>query len=409
MKLNYQFPFYTENSRAQFLVQSVIFVVAFLLGWLAVSLVSGQDVDPSRSTLHTAEEIIDQTFRQFEEDPRYRFESRPARTQSDDTRGTSLPDAPRDLPPIRGVAPVVTSEPDAPPVRKIETRIFRCYDRKGIRELDGAPMEVFQIRLPKNWLATGDVKWRTRNIPADRVRVTDLRQPAELRAQFDSPDGQVAIEFYPEVWFSDDRTGRRTGEGQAVRRPVMSAEDYIVDHVVPRQRGVRGARVVRSRSLPALAQIYNERIETLDQTARRSIPEGEGDLNGKFGLRAETIDHDAAVVTVEYHQGATPIRETFVAVIRRVPMADRTLWWADTALSVRGPRDIFDRTAPQVAPILRSFHMNPRWLVRYARIVVPSLQQIESVDYLARQVAESLDKESEAIGTVLVDSIYPSY
>lgn len=409
MKLNYQFPFYTENSRAQFLLQGVIFIVAFLLGWLTVSLISGQEIDPQQPTVRTADEIIEETFRQFEKDPRYRFERRPVRVPADDTLGTSLPEMPLDLPPMRENIPAATDRSDAPPTRKIETRIFRCYDSKGIRELDASPMEVFQMQVPADWQTTCNVKWLIRSMPVDRVRVTDLKQPAEIRSLVNSPDGRVAIEFYPEVWFSDDKSASRADQGGFLaHHAVMSAEDYIVDYLIPRQRGVRGARVVSSRSLPALAQLYDERVQLLDQTARRSIPESEKKLNGSFGLRAETIDHDAALVTVEYHKGAIAYREAFVAVVRHVPMTDRTLWWADTALSVRAPREQFTATEPEIAAILRSFQLNPRWLVRYARIAIPSLQQIESIDLLARQVTPSLEENEDAVTGVLIDAIYPS-
>ncbi|MCE5336140.1 MAG: DUF6263 family protein [Desulfobacteraceae bacterium] len=270
--------------------------------------------------------------------------------------------------------------------------VFRCIDQGGIRDqATGEWLEAFRLFMPRDWKFQGGLRWVANEKRPDQFSKTDALMPVKSDYSVFSPDGRKALRSYPaQYWVDTSRTpankygyGFKPGNNYngMIVSPVLSPEQYISSYVYPHQRGqVANIKVVKQEPLPKLAELYAA------ETARFNQIMASTNTQGNLAFKAGTI-------TMDYTDGQTPYRETFVAVIQYIDTAGMVMFWPRVNFSFRAPRDEFDQMLPVFTTIATSVQSNPRWTLHLVKLTQRSaISQREMDDYchrIQREIAES--------------------
>lgn len=270
--------------------------------------------------------------------------------------------------------------------------VFRYIDQGGIRDqTTGEWLEAFRLLMPKGWKFQGGLRWVASEKRPDQLSKTDSLMPVKSDYAVFSPDGRYLLRSYPaEYWVDTCRTpanqagfGFKPGNNYngMIVSPVLTPEQYIAAFVYPRQRGqVANFKVVKQEPLPRLAELYAAETTRFNQLMAST------NVQSNLAFKAGTI-------TIDYTDGQTPCRETFVTVIQYIDTAGMVMFWPRVNFSFRAPRDEFDRWQPVFTTIATSVQNNPRWtmhLVKMTQRIAISQQQMDDYCHrIQREIADS--------------------
>jgi hypothetical protein len=331
-----------------------------------------------------------------------------------DKGGGPAPGAPREeaAKPQQG-AGVPAEKPSSRSIAPVVYVVYRYIDTGGIRdEATGEWLEAFRLLIPKDWKFQGGLRWIAREKPPNQISKTDALNPVKSDFAISSPDGRRVFRAYPiEYWVDTSRSvGNRMGAGfraganynGMIVSPVVTPEQYIAQFVYPRQRGqVANLKVVRKETLPKLAELYSEEVARFDQAMAGARTQG-------------NLSFKAGAIEIEYTDGETPYRETFVTVIQYIDTAGLVMFWPRVNISFRSPRSEFEDMKPVFATIATSVENNPRWslyLIKMRERISMSQRQMD--DYcnrIRREIAEShsaTNRELARSGVYLSSPYHP--
>ncbi len=297
---------------------------------------------------------------------------------------------------LKGLPPKASPQDSAPAEKKpapsassapVSYVVFRYIDQGGIRDqATGEWLEAFRLLMPKGWRFQGGLRWVAKEKPPNQLSKTDAIYPVRSDYAVASPDGRCVMRSYPAVyWVDTSRTaaGFRTGANYngMIVCPVVTPEQYISQFVYPRQHGaVANLKVIKQEPLPRLAELYSA------ESARFSQVMGGGGSQASLKFRAGSI-------TVDYTDGQTPYRETFVAVMQYLDTAGMVMFQPRLNFSFRAPGNEFDKWQPVFTTIVASVQNNPRWMVYFTQLVEKSrISQQQMDDYchkIQREIAQS--------------------
>ncbi len=302
---------------------------------------------------------------------------------------------------LKGLPPKTSPPDSAPPEKKPSPSAsaapatyvtYRYIDQGGIRDrATGEWLEAFRLLMPKGWRFQGGLRWVASEKPPNQLSKTDAIYPVRSDYAVASPDGRCAMRSYPAVhWVDTSRTaGTRMGAGfrnganynGMIVWPVVTPEQYIAQFVYPRQHGeAANLKVIKQEPLPKLAELYSV------ESARFGQAMGRGGAQAKLEFKAGSI-------TVDYTDGQTPYRETFVAVMQYMDTAGMIMFHPRVNFSFRAPRDEFDKWKPVFATMVTSIQNNPRWMVYFNQLIEKStISQQQMDDYchkIQREIAQS--------------------
>jgi hypothetical protein len=281
------------------------------------------------------------------------------------------------------------SKPAASPVSYF---VFRYIDRGGLRDqATGEWLEAFRLLIPKGWRFEGGLRWVSREKRPDQLSKTDAIYPVRSDYAVLSPDGRCVLRSYPAVYWVDTTRSDANRMGAGFRNganyngmivwPVVTPEQYISQFVYPRQHGeVANLKVVNQVPLPQLADLYSAESARFSQAM------------GNTGARA-SLTFKAGSVTIEYMDGQTPYRETFVTVMQYMDTVGLIMFQPRVNFSFRAPLIDFDKWQPVFTTIAAGVQNNPRWTMHFVQLVENvRISQRQMDDYchkIQREIAES--------------------
>ncbi len=294
-------------------------------------------------------------------------------------------------------APPPENLPDKKPLSQSSTApvnyvVFRYIDQGGLRDqTTGEWLEAFRLLMPKGWKFQGGLRWVAGEKRPDQLTKTDALMPVRSDYAVFSPDGRYLLRSYPaEYWVDTSRTpmnqagfGFKPGgnyNGMIVS-PVMTPEQYISSYVYPHQRGqLTGLTIVKQEPLPKLAELFAAETTRFNQLMASTAVQG-------------GLDFKAGTITIDYTDGQTPFRETFVTVLQYIDTAGMVMFWPRVNFSFRAPREEFDRWQPVFTTIATSVQNNPRWtlhLTKMTRRAAISQQEMDDYSHrVQRDIADS--------------------
>jgi hypothetical protein len=177
--------------------------------------------------------------------------------------------------------------------------------------------------------------------------------------------------------------------------PALTPEQYIGQFVYPRQRGeVANLKVVKQEPLPKLAELYTAETARFNQVMSGTATQS-------------NLAFKAGTITIDYTEGQTPYRETFVVVIQYISTAGMTMYWPRINFSYRAPLTDFDRLQPVFTTIATSVQNNPRWTVHLVQMTQRSaMSQQEMDNYCHRIQREIADAHAQTTHELARDMGY---
>ncbi|MFH0783753.1 MAG: DUF6263 family protein [Pseudomonadota bacterium] len=284
--------------------------------------------------------------------------------------------------------------------------VFRYIDQGGLRDqTTGEWLEAFRLLMPKGWKFQGGLRWVAREKRPDQLSKTDTLMPVRSDYAVFSPDGRYLLRSYPaEYWVDTSRTpmnqagyGFKPGSNYSgmIVSPVLTPEQYISSYVYPQQRGqVAGVTVVKQEPLPKLAELFAAEANRFNQLIASTAVQG-------------NLDFRAGTITIDYTDGQTPFRETFVTVIQYIDTAGMVMFWPRVNFSYRAPKEEFDRWQPVFTTIATSVENNPRWklhLTKMTENIAISQQQMD--DYCHRVQRDIADSHAATTSELARDMGY---
>jgi hypothetical protein len=150
--------------------------------------------------------------------------------------------------------------------------------------------------------------------------------------------------------------------------PLMPAQQFLAQLVFPYLHpGVSGVQIVEQRSLPQLAQKYQQRV-------RSAIPQ-------------MTFSYDAAVFTATYRENNITFKEKMFAVIENWGQLGAGMWGNKETFFIRAPVDEFDHWEAVISIMQNSVIVNSQWLMgeiqgqlKRAGIVIETQQELQRIE-----------------------------
>ncbi|MFH0729874.1 MAG: DUF6263 family protein [Pseudomonadota bacterium] len=337
------------------------------------------------------------------------------RAESKETGKTGASDAPPPKSPgiqkmLKGFpsksSPSDTPLPEKKPVSSssfapVNYVLHRYIDQGGIRDqTTGEWLEAFRLLMPKGWTFQGGLRWMSREKRPDQLSKTDAFMPVKSDYAVFSPDGRYSFRSYPrEYWVDTSRTPTYFKPGDnyngMIVSPALTPEQYISSFVYPHQRGqVANLKVVTQEPLPKLSELFTA------ETARFNQLMATTQVQSNLTFKAGTL-------TVDYTDGQSPYRETFVTVIQYLDTAGMVMFWPRVNFSFRAPREEFDRWRPVFTTIATSVQNNPRWEISLDKMIQrASVSQKEMDDYCHRVQREIADSHTATTSELARDMGY---
>jgi hypothetical protein len=210
---------------------------------------------------------------------------------------------------------------------------------------------AFSILVPQGWQVEGGI------FRVDPMMQTQSAQSIAAKLDFAvkrDAAGSVMIRWLPETLFCDLRM---TPAGQMglfppgsnyqgmLVYPLMSAQEFLVQGIFPQAHPwAEQVQVVEQRSLPQLAQRYQQRLAGLP------IPAG--------------FSYDAGVAVFSYvEEGLRTLEKAFTVIENMGPMAGG-MWTNKETMFLRAPAQEFERWQPILSHIQGSVQINPQWIAQ---------------------------------------------
>jgi hypothetical protein len=267
--------------------------------------------------------------------------------------------------------------------------VYRCIDQGGIRDqATGEWLEAFRLLVPKGWSFQGGLRWIANEKSPTQLSKTDLLMPVKSDYAVVSPDGRHALRSYPaEYWVDPSRTplyqyggGFRQGDNYngMIVSPVASPEQYIASFVYPHQHGqVQNLSVVSQGPLPKLAELFAAESARFNSILAGSNVEG-------------NLAFQAGAVTIDYTDGQTPYRETFIVVLQYIDTAGMVMFWPRINFSFRAPRDEFEQWMPVFTTIAASVQPNPRWTLQLSQLTQRAAYSQRQIDEYCHRIEQEI-------------------
>ncbi len=247
---------------------------------------------------------------------------------------------------------------------------------------------AFSLLVPKGWQVEGGIF---------RVDPTAQGGPAQsIAAKLDfavkkDREGTVMIRWLPDVLYYDasmSPAGQMgllppgsNYQGMTVC-PLMSAQQFLTQVVFPYAHPqASGVEVIEQRSLPKVAQKYQQRVQAL-------MPQA-------------TFSYDAALLTVAYQEGGVSYREKVMAVIENWGQLGAGMWGNKETFFLRTPVKEFSQWEPTFSVIQNSVMINQQWIageirgqIERGKIVLRTQQEIQRIE---REMVEHRQKTNAEI------------
>ena len=267
--------------------------------------------------------------------------------------------------------------------------VFRYIDQGGLQDqATGEWLEAFRMLMPRGWKFQGGLRWMAKEKRAGQLSKTDVLMPVKSDYAVISPDSRYAFRSYlRECWVDTSRLPASFKAGQnyngMIVSPVVTPEQYISDFVYPRQHGqVSNLKVVNQEPLPKLAELYAAETARFNQAMAATRVQS-------------NLTFKAGSITIDYTDGNTPCRETFVVVIQYIDTSGMVMFWPRVNFSFRTPREEFDRWLPVFTTISASVQNNPVWELYLTKLTQrAAVSQREVDDYCHRVQREIADSHS---------------
>lgn len=267
--------------------------------------------------------------------------------------------------------------------------VFHYIDQGGIRDqTTGNWMEAFSLLIPKGWQFTGGLRWVAMEKNPAQLSKTDANYPVRSDFAVMSPDGRCFLRSYPpEFWVDTTQTAQtRMGAGFSnganyngmIVWPVVSPLDYIGQFVYPRQHGqVQNPTLVKQEPLPKLATLFYNESARFEQ------------IMGRSGISAG-LSFQAGTATIDYLQGQTTFRETFIVIMEYLETAGMIMYHPRINFSFRAPRDEFDTWQPVLTTMATSMRNNPRWSLTLSQIINKAAMSQRQMDAYCHRIQQEI-------------------
>jgi hypothetical protein len=204
---------------------------------------------------------------------------------------------------------------------------------------------AFSMLAPADWRVGGGI---TRVNPMTSGGALNSIS-AKLDMTLSSPDGRIALHWYPETMFIDPRRMPAAGlfptgsnYNGAVVLPLPNAFGYVQQgfrYIHPQASNIH---VKGQYPLPKLAASYAQMMR-------------------QMGLPI-AFRFDVGLMVIEYKESGQEWEEAFYTAVQDFGEAGNGLWNNKDSFSVRAPAGQLEKTGPLVSIILNSFELNPRWV-----------------------------------------------
>ncbi len=231
---------------------------------------------------------------------------------------------------------------------------------------------AFTMLIPVDWQTTGGVEWRQNqsNLATSHMVVS-------------SPDGKVALEFFPVVpcnWTEGGIAGFPVGSnylGNIIYPPLTDAAQYIGEALLPFYRQGIEPQMIEREPLPAVAQAITQVV---------------AEPNVQKLVVAERVRIGYAWNGQDYQE------DYYVALVFATgPMLPGTTFWqAHQQYAFRAPAGQLDQYAPLLNAMVSSIRVQPRWFAGYRYVVQlwqqNQMQAIRNAGELSRRIAQNSDE-----------------
>lgn len=234
---------------------------------------------------------------------------------------------------------------------------------------------AFTFLLPAGWRISGGI-----------VRVNPLASDGALNAigakldlTLASPDGKVALRWYPEMNYMDPR-----GIGPAAPMfPVGSMYNGARVYPVPNAFAFLDQGILRLQHPRASGMAVRQRIPLpgVGQSYQQVVRAG----GAPFEFR-----YDVGLLIVSYVEGGTKWDELLYTAIQ--DFAQTGIWSNKDTFSARAPSGELENVAGLIGVILNSVQLNPRWVegeirgqMQRSEIAIRTQQEISRLD---REIVE---------------------
>jgi hypothetical protein len=263
---------------------------------------------------------------------------------------------------------------DALPARAGESAGSASYQRMkkvSVVDLHGfeRPLPALSLLVPSDWRFEGKV---------DYLKGMPCGEMVALSFRAESPDGKLAMEFYPaHVWqWADDpnsrqlmqatnQQGQRWGRAGCDLMPPMRAADFVSKVMLPKVRP--GAKVLGVEPLPGANEALKKAAEQEQGQAQ------------KFGLKVR-VAADSARARVAYDEKGNRVEEWLSAIVtlhaRPLPtfasgrMGQTTSYTGEARflLAARAPAGQLDGQEKLFQAMISSIRVEPDWMGRVGQV-----------------------------------------
>ncbi|MEW6743359.1 MAG: hypothetical protein AB1486_11430 [Planctomycetota bacterium] len=317
------------------------------------------------------------------------------KTRSGTSKHPAKDDAQREPPPRPQDAPRRVNLPTG-------FTTYRCIDEGGLQDpSSGQYLEAFRLLIPKGWRLQGGPQWVYHQKAPQQLTRADILMPVKTAFTVSSPDNRCVLRAYPEErWVDPSRTpAAMMGvafppgseyNGMIVNAP-LSPQRYILDYVLPRQRGVTGARITKQEDSPDLARLFQAEAETVNR------------ILGGFSIGG--LRYQAGLVEVDYEQGGQPFHEAFVCALQFLETEGLVMWWPRMNVSGQAPSDEYEAWRPYFVSMLTSFRANTRWIVRLQALNNDALKGIQDLDAYCRKIDQEIVENRQHTNAAIQDQM----